>query len=142
SREPTLDSAYGFFALALQMQVGERPRDLAPFVPARMGAGQVSPLDPWRWLTRAWLKQGALPEALSAADADAAPRLAERLPGCGLFGLLGWVDSALRVLGGEAGPPGFFIAGAQERWQTTLAALKSVAQPEAAAPEPATRLLW
>ncbi|HEV8691121.1 MAG TPA: hypothetical protein VGQ91_12545, partial [Ideonella sp.] len=142
SREPVLDSAYGFFALALQMHLGERPRDAAPFMPARMAAGQVSPLDPWRWLMRAWLKQGALAEPLSAADADAAARLAERLRACGLYGLLGLVDGALRVLGGEAGPPGFFIPGAQERWQTTLAALKTVVQPESAAAVPEIRLLW
>lgn len=143
SREPTLDSPYGFIALAIQMQQGERPRDSGPFRPARLGPGQVSTLDPWRWLMRAWLKQGAEPEPLQPHETATVGALAGRLRDCGLLGLDGLVDGALRVLGGEAGPPGFFIAGAQERWQVALAALQAVtASDDTPADTQATRLLW
>ncbi|MBT9599436.1 MAG: DEAD/DEAH box helicase [Vitreoscilla sp.] len=146
SREPMLDSPYGFIALALQMHLGERPRDLQPFRPARhLGSGQASPLDLWRWLMRAWLKQGAQAEPLSPAEAQSAADLATRLREARLPALEALFDGAMRVLGGESAPPGFFIGGAQERWQVALAALQAVAQPEGAAGPAeagATRLLW
>ncbi|MEY2892455.1 MAG: hypothetical protein RJA98_2363 [Pseudomonadota bacterium] len=146
-REPVLDSVFGFVALALQMQLGEVPRDVQPFKPRRTVPGEpVSPLDLWRWLMRAWLKDGVQAEALSPADADAAQRLADALRAAGLLGLLAQLEAALLVLAGERAPAWFFIPSAQERWQVALAALQAVAAPEAAmgakAEASETRLLW
>lgn len=148
-REPVLDSGHGFLALAIQMRLGEHPRELAPFLPRRSLPGEPpSPLDLWRWLARAWLKEGAQAEALSPPELAAAQRLAGALRAAGLHGLLAQLEAALQVLGGEPGPDWFFVASAQERWQVALAALKAVVQPDgpgavAARPEASeTRLLW
>lgn len=146
-REPVLDSPYGLMALAIQMRTGEARRDLGWFKPYSRG-GHVSPLDWWRWLMRAWLKEGTQPEPLPADQADAAQRLQERLTLAGLHGLRSQLDAAMQVLAGEAAPAGFFIAAPQEGWQLKLEALRALSQPEpltspAAAKTPGeTRILW
>ena len=148
-REPVQDSGYGILALALQMRLGEQPRNPRPFQPRRSLPGEpASPLDLWRWLARAWLKEGAQAEALTPAEKDAAQRLSETLARAGLAGLQAQLAAALQVLAGERAPAWFFVPSAQERWQVALAALKAVAQPEAEAAAAArasaspTRLLW
>ncbi|MFO1337143.1 MAG: DEAD/DEAH box helicase [Burkholderiaceae bacterium] len=147
-REPVLDGPFGFAALAILMQQGEVPRQMQPFHPARYTTpSHVSPLDYWRWLMRAWLKQGALPEPLLPAEADAAARLKARLGEAGLTRLEAEFDAAMAVLGGERAPAWFFVPGTQEPWQAALAALGAAAQANGErAPAPtdtaATRLLW
>ncbi|HSI56952.1 MAG TPA: DEAD/DEAH box helicase, partial [Ideonella sp.] len=146
-REPVLDTPYGFIALAIQMRLGEVPRDPTPFRPY-LQPQYVSQLDLWRWLMRAWLKEGAVQEPLSAAEAGAAQRLKERLDSVGLAGWSAQLEAALGVLAGESAPEWFFVPAGQERWQVALAALSAVGLPEgAAAPARAgavqeTRLLW
>lgn len=147
-REPVLDTGYGFFALALQMRLGDRARDLAPFRPRRLLPGErPSPLDLWRWLARAWLKEGAQAEPLTPAELEAAGQLQLALGRAGLQGWLAQLQAALQVLDGEAPPPGFFVAAAPPRWQAALAALQAVVQAGQPAPGPgpaggSTRLLW
>lgn len=146
-REPVLDSGYGYMALAIQMRLGDARRDLLPFRPY-LQPQFISQLDPWRWMMRAWLKEGALPEPLSEPEQQAAERLCGVLQQAGLAGLQQQVQAALQVLAGEPAPPGFFVPAGLERWQVALAALQAVAQPaDAAAPARAagpqeTRLLW
>lgn len=146
-REPVLDSPYGLMALAIQMRTGDARRDLGWFKPYSRG-GHVSPLDWWRWLMRAWLKEGTQPEPLPADQADAAQRLQDRLTHAGLLGLRRQLDAAMQVLAGEAAPAGFFIAAPQEGWQLKLEALRALSQPEplatpAASKAPGeTRLVW
>ncbi|MFZ2988861.1 DEAD/DEAH box helicase, partial [Ideonella sp.] len=145
-REPVLDSPFGFMAIALRMRLGEVPREPVIFRPYALGGQvQTSPLDLWRWLMRAWLKEGAVPEVLSAAEADASQRLLARLEAAGLHAWSAQLRSALRVLAGERAEPGFFIAAAKERWEQALEALQAVAQPESAPPKaepPDSRLCW
>ncbi|WP_374675050.1 SNF2-related protein [Ideonella sp.] len=147
-REPQLDSPFGFIALAILIQQGERARQLGPFLPARSGgSAYVSPLDFWRWQMRAWLKQGAVPEPLSAAEAEAAGRLAERLREAGLARRLAEFEAAMQVLAGESAPAWYVVPGPAAPWQAALAALGAAVQPAAApAPGPAaaapTRLVW
>jgi superfamily II DNA or RNA helicase len=148
-REPVLDGPFGFAALAILIQQGEAPRQLQPFQPARYTTPKhVSPLDYWRWLMRAWLKQGALPEPLLPAEADAAARLKDKLRTAGLTRLEAEFDAAMQVLAGERAPAWFFVPGTQEPWQAALAALGAVLQPTADGTGPVpteaapTRLLW
>jgi superfamily II DNA or RNA helicase len=147
-REPVLDGPFGFAALAILIQQGDAPRNLQPFQPARYTTpSHVSPLDYWRWMMRAWLKQGALPEPLLPAEADAAARLKDKLRLAGLTHLEAEFDAAMSVLAGERAPSWFFVPGTQEPWQAALAALGAVLQPtaEEGAAQPdaaATRLLW
>lgn len=146
-REPQLDSPFGFIALAILIQQGERPRQLGPFLPARSGgSAYVSPLDFWRWQMRAWLKQGAVPEPLSAAEAEAAGRLARRLREEGLDRRLAEFEAAMQVLAGESAPAWYFVPGPAAPWQAALAALGAVVQAPTPAPAPTpeapTRLVW
>jgi superfamily II DNA or RNA helicase len=146
-REPVLESPFGHIALAIQMRIGEAPRDAQRFRPYSHG-GHVSTLDWWRWLMRAWLKEGSQPEPLLPAEMEAAKRLQARLSAAGLLGLRHQLDAALQVLRGEGPPPGFFIVGTQEGWQVKLDALRAVAEPQAAAAPTAkkgpteSRVLW
>ncbi len=146
-REPVLDKPYGFLALALQQRLGDAPRDLSPFLPLPGSRSHVSPLDFWRWLMRAWLKEGALPEPLSAADAHNAQQLKQQLSAVGLDGLVNQLDAALQVLAGEGAPAGFFVPARQERWQVALDALRAAVSPaDVATTSPSgtgpTRMLW
>ncbi|HJV70619.1 DEAD/DEAH box helicase [Ideonella sp.] len=149
-REPVLDTPYGYVALALQMHLGEVPRNLAPFLPSRYSVpGHASPLDLWRWLMRAWLKQGAQAEPLSAAEAQAAGALKAQLRDAGLARLEAELDAAMQVLAGEPAPPWFFVPGPEAPWQAALSALGAVAlagspesAPAAAREAVPTRLLW
>jgi hypothetical protein len=101
-REPVLDSPYGFIALAIQMRQGEARRELGSFRPYTLGGRvQVSPLDLWRWLMRAWLKEGALPETLLPAEMEAAAQLRERLRAAGQQAAVAQLEGALAVLQGE-----------------------------------------
>ncbi|MEO8297602.1 MAG: DEAD/DEAH box helicase [Burkholderiales bacterium] len=147
-REPVPDQPFGLMAAALQMRSGQRPREPGWFAPQTHG-GHVAQLDWWRWLMRAWLKEGSSPEPLPAGQADAAQRLQARLAHGGLQGLCAQLEAALRVLAGEAAPAGFFVASVQEGWQRKLDALRAVVEPEAARAlrseakdAPVTRLLW
>ena len=144
-REPVLDGAHGFIALAVQMRLGETPRDVVPFQPYASRTAGGSPLDLWRWLMRAYLKEGTAPEPLSAAELESAQRLKALLDGAGLLAWYGLLDGALQVLSGEPAPLHFFVPAGQERWQVALDALQAVTQPAdapAAVGEGATRLLW
>ena len=145
-REPVLDGPYGFIALAIQMRLGDVPRELGPFRPYTLGGRvQTSPLDLWRWLMRAWLKEGAQPEPLSIDEMDAAQRLQAQLDGAGLAFLSGQLRAALQVLSGERVQTVFFIRGARERWEVALDALRAVVAPEPAAGATSsdeTQLLW
>jgi len=148
-REPVLDTPYGYVALALQMHLGEVPRNLAPFLPSRYSVpGHASPLDLWRWLMRAWLKQGAQAEPLSAAEAEAAGALKAQLRDAGLARLEAELDAAMQVLAGEPAPAWFFVPGPEAAWQAALSALGAVAltgseaTPAAARDAAPTRLLW
>ena len=144
-REPVLDSPYGFIALAIQMRQGEARRELGSFRPYTLGGRvQVSPLDLWRWLMRAWLKEGALPETLLPAEMEAAAQLRERLRAAGQQAAVAQLEGALAVLQGERPPAGFFIAGPREQWQQALEALQGIVAPTPAEPAAATetRLRW
>jgi superfamily II DNA or RNA helicase len=144
-REPVLDNPFGLMALAIQMRTGEAPREPARFKPYSRG-GHVSPLDWWRWLMRAWLKEGPGPEPFPADQADAAQRLQERLAQAGLAHLRAQLDAAMQVLGGERPPEDFFIAAPLEGWQFKLDALRALAEPAspatAAKGAVASRLVW
>ncbi|MEK8045291.1 DEAD/DEAH box helicase [Ideonella margarita] len=144
-REPVLDSPWGFVALAVQQRLGDKPRDPQPFLPPGGWRQTVSPLDFWRWLMRAWLKEGVLPEPMGAHDADNARRLKESLQAAGLDGLVAQLDAAMLVMAGEGAPAGFFVPARQERWQVALSALQAAvaqeAQPATTAQNP-TRLVW
>ena len=144
-REPVLDSPYGFIALAIQMRQGEARRELGSFRPYTLGGRvQVSPLDLWRWLMRAWLKEGALPETLLPAEMEAAELLRQRLRAAGQQAAVAQLDGALAVLQGERPPAGFFITGPREQWQQALEALQGIVAPAPAEPAAATetRLRW
>ncbi len=147
-REPVLEGPHGFIALAIKVKLGESPRDLAPFKPyitrhSPDGHHYLSPLDPWRWLMRAWLKEGAQAEPLTAPEADAAGRLKVSLSSMGCSVLAQQLDAAMQVLAGEGAPPGFFVPAGEERWQTALSALAAItASAGPAAGGDATRLLW
>jgi superfamily II DNA or RNA helicase len=143
-REPVLESPHGFIALAIRIKLGEVPRDLAPFKPYLTRDGHyLSPLDPWRWLMRAWLKEGAQAEPLTAPEADAAGRLKAALTAMGWTVLAGQLDAAMQVLAGEGAPPQFFVPAGEERWQSALSALAAITAPAGpVAGTDATRLLW
>jgi superfamily II DNA or RNA helicase len=148
-REPVLDGPPGFIALALRMKLGDQPRDLAPFKPYLVrGSDYLSPMDFWRWLMRAWLKEGAQAEALSVHELEAAGQLLARLKAAGLPEAERQLAAALQVLNGEPAPPAFFVPAGEERWQSALAALSALSDPVAGLPGaaapggPATRLLW
>jgi hypothetical protein len=105
-REPVLDGPPGFIALALRMKLGDQPRDLAPFKPYLVrGSDYLSPMDFWRWLMRAWLKEGAQAEALSVHELEAAGQLLARLKAAGLPEAERQLAAALQVLNGEPAPP-------------------------------------
>jgi superfamily II DNA or RNA helicase len=153
-RTAPADSVHALVALAIQMRQGAVPRDFQPFLPygsqwgRRGGAHAASPLDLPRWLMRAWLKEGAIPEPLPAHEADAAQHLNEALEDAGLEGQAAQLDAALRVLGGESSPPWFFVPAGQERWQVALAALRALGDSTqdgaagAASAPPDTRIVW
>ncbi|WP_225861237.1 DEAD/DEAH box helicase [Ideonella benzenivorans] len=144
-REPVLDTPFGFVALAIQMRRGDTRREPGPFRPYTLGGRvQVSPLDLWRWLMRAWLKEGVQPEALSLAELEAAGQLRQRLLAARLTVAVGQLEGALCVLQGESPPAGFFIAGPREHWQQALEALRGIVAPAPAeaAPSAETRLRW
>jgi superfamily II DNA or RNA helicase len=160
SRQPNLDTPWGYVALAIRMRLGDEPRDLGHFRPARVGSAfaartgapmstVASPLDFWRWSMRAWLKEGAQAEPLPAAEADAAARLKSRFEAADQFALAEQLSAALQVLAAEPAPPWYFVRSGLERWQSALAALAAVAQPAGAAgssgpaaAEPESRLVW
>ena len=146
-REPALENPHGLIALAVRMKLGEQPRDLRPFRPyLAPGSAYVSPLDPWRWAMRAYLKEGAQAEPLTPAESDAALRLKERLQQAGLVVCARQLDAAMQVLGGDPAPAGFFLPAGQERWQSALSALAALAEPATSttvgAATNATRLMW
>ncbi|MBP6676405.1 MAG: DEAD/DEAH box helicase [Vitreoscilla sp.] len=143
-REPVLESPHGYIALAIRMKLGEVPRDPLPFKPYLVRDGHyLSPLDPWRWLMRAWLKEGAQAEPLTAPEAEAAGRLKAALTAMGWTVLAGQLDAAMQVLGGEGSPPHFFVPAGEERWQSALSALAAITAPAGpVAGGDATRLLW
>ncbi|MGY0193654.1 DEAD/DEAH box helicase [Leptothrix sp. BB-4] len=142
---------WGVMALALQMRLGDLPRDLRPLrLQGRPGA--VVPNDWWVWLMRAWLhergdvEQVALqPTPAEWASADA---LRERLLSAGLTEPAAQLDGALAVLRHADVPARFFVPAPQDGWQVALAALAalagSAAEPEGgttAAPSE-TRMWW
>jgi superfamily II DNA or RNA helicase len=152
-KEPVLDTPFGAIALAIQMRLGAAPRDMKPFLPYgsqwgyRSGPSRiVSPLDHGRWLMRAWLKEGSVPEGLPPAEADSAQTLKAAYERAGLAGSAEQLGAALRVLGGEPAPAWFFVPAALERWQVALSALRALGEPAATAPggAPATdsRVVW
>lgn len=147
-REPMLDTPFGFIALAIQMRQGDARRELSVFQPYMMGGqAQISPLDLWRWLMRAWLKEGALPESLTPVEQEAAQRLLERFNQGGAREQSRLLRAALAVLQGETTPPDFFIQGVRERWQQTLESLRALVATTPSsgieAKEAATtRLVW
>jgi superfamily II DNA or RNA helicase len=127
-RQPDPTSPWGVLALAIQMRLGEARRDLAELVP-RSSEFQHDPLDLYRWLARAWLKDRPGAEPLSAGQLDAARVLGERLRGVGLHGLRAQLDGALAVLQGKPAPSPFFVASASEgdAWRSALSALAAIA---------------
>jgi superfamily II DNA or RNA helicase len=154
-REPRLDTPLGYLALAIKMRLGETPRQSGPFEARRHTdwqgrplAGPSSRLDLWRWLARAWLKDGAQAEPISAVEAGAAAHLRESLEAVGRHGETADLAAALQVIGGETAPPWFFVASGVEGWQSALLALAAIGDParepsaRAARTEPATRLVW
>ena len=146
-REPMLDAAAGYLALAVQIRLGDAPRELRPFAPYRDPSGRhLSRLDLWRWMMRAWLKEGAQAESLTTDEEAAAGLLRTALQQAGLTVWSAQLDGALQVLAGEAVAEDFFAGAAPEHWQAALAALQAVAEPagdKAARPDTgATRLLW
>jgi superfamily II DNA or RNA helicase len=149
-REPVLDSAFGFAALALQMHLGEVPRAVGPFIPPRYSMeGFASPLDLARWQMRAWLKTGSQAEPLSGGEAAAAAALKGSLQAAGFARLEAELDAAMQVLAGEPAPSWFFIPGPESPWQAALSALGAVALTGSGDSGPAaereaapTRLLW
>lgn len=150
-REPQLDSPFGFMALAVQMRQGDRPRDMAPFQPfPTRTSGHVSPLDLWRWLMRAYLKDGEGAVSVSMDDREIARHLRDWLQQAQMGTWLDLLDKALKVLDGESPGGAFFVPAPQARWQTTLAALAAVmpAAPTASQPDdagvagPSARWLW
>jgi superfamily II DNA or RNA helicase len=151
-RDPVLEHPLGAIALAIQMRLGAAPRDPKPFLPYGLQWGYrstsriVSPLDPNRWLMRAWLKEGSLAEGLPPAEADAAATLKNAYEAAGFDGLAEQLGAALRVLGGEPAPSWFFVPAGLERWQVALAALRALGEPATATATPtaapATRVVW
>lgn len=141
-REPVLDQPLGLVAHALRMRLGEVPRSSAAFRPYLAPEGQyLSPLDPWRWLMRAWLVEDRAGDPPPPAEALMAERLLQRLQDLGLTRWAGQLTGALEVLRGEPGG-GFVLGQAQESWQQALAALAALAQPAPAAASADSRLLW
>jgi superfamily II DNA or RNA helicase len=127
-RQPDPSTPWGVLALAIQMRLGDARRDLAELVP-RSSEFQHDPLDLYRWLARAWLKDRPGAEPLSASQIDAARVLGERLTGVGLHSLRAQLDGALAVLQGKPAPSPFFVASASEgdAWRSALSALAAIA---------------
>ena len=154
-RDPVLDHPLGAIALAIQMRLGVAPREMKVFLPYgsqwgyRTGSSRVvSPLDFNRWLMRAWLKEGGVPEALPPTEADSARNLKSALEAAGFDGLAEQLSAALRVLAGESPPAWFFVPPAMERWQVALSALRALGEPApsaasaAGAATPDSRVVW
>jgi superfamily II DNA or RNA helicase len=152
-RDPVFDHPLGAIALAIQMRLGAAPRETKPFLPYgsqwgyRGGASRVvSPLDQNRWLMRAWLKEGSLPEGLPPAEADSAQHLKSAYEAAGFEAMAEQLGAALRVLGGEPAPAWFFVPAGLERWQVALAALRALGEPAPApagtAEAPDSRIVW
>ena len=147
SGEP--ESAWATMALAVQMRLGEVPRE-----PKRLRVYSRAPrayaLDWWSWLMRAWLaeRDDAQHPArrLSADDERAYETLRAHLQAVGLQRPLAQLEAAHAVLHQQTPAINFFVPPPQEGWQVALAALASIGcAPEAAstkASEAAPMRLW
>jgi len=148
-RQPVLETPWGVFALAMQMQLGDARRDLQAFLP-RTSEFHLDQLDLSRWMVRAWLKDRPGPEPLNAPQLDAARLLGERLTASGLHDLRAQLDAALAVLRGQPAPASFFVDTPQEgeRWRSALSALAAIAGggaaegPGTTVTTPESRLVW
>ena len=101
----TLQVAEAYFTVQ-QLPAGDysiawAPRELAPFKPYLTRDGRyLSPLDPWRWLMRAWLVEDRAGDPPPPAEALMAERLLQRLQDLGLTRWAGQLTGALEVLRG------------------------------------------
>ena len=143
-RQPTPETAWGLAALAIQMRRGDIARDPRVFMVSRGNALQS---ELWRWLLRAWLKEGGAAQALTDAEQKVARTLLARLQSAGLGQLHTQLEDALNVLAARPTRPTFFVPPAQESWRAALAALAALgdsgAAPAGGASKSAqTRVTW
>ncbi|MFM2119109.1 MAG: hypothetical protein RL722_577 [Pseudomonadota bacterium] len=150
-RQADTDSPWGVMALAIQMRLGEIPRD-----PKRLQvvsrAPHAYPLDLWIWLMRAWLaERGDADQTalrLRPADEAAFGLLQQALRTAGLARPLAQLEAAHAVLHQQAPAMPFFVPPPQEGWQLALAALAAIgggeldAAPAKAAAKAEARLWW
>ncbi len=143
-RTPAPNHWSGIVALAIQMRLGDERLDTHHFRPVS-NEQYLDRLDPWRWLMAAWLKQGHQAQPVSKRDQASLALLRKQIAAAGLPVLVAQIDAAVQVLAGEPAPESFFVPPPQEAWRVALAALMSVAAPEAAVVADTggdTRLLW
>jgi hypothetical protein len=110
------DNPWGVMALAIQMRLGEQPRELTRLRPLSRPP-HLYLLDYWVWLMRAWLaERGDAHQAalrLSPADEAAYALLHSRLRGEGLLRPLAQLEAAHAVLHQQAPALPFFVAASQ-----------------------------
>lgn len=145
-RQPTPETPWGAAALAIQMRRGDVPRDATAFIVWHW-TGYAMQTDLWKWLMRAWVKEGDAAEVLSDPEQKAADKLLARLQAAGLNQLHAQCEDALNVLAARPVRPTFFVPPAQESWRAALAALAALGESSAApaggtSKHPQTRLVW
>ncbi|MEY2690290.1 MAG: hypothetical protein RL375_4490, partial [Pseudomonadota bacterium] len=149
-RSADTDTPWGVMALAIQMRLGDVPRDPKLLRPVSR-APHAYPLDWWVWLMRAWLmeRDDADQPALQLRPVDelAYAALREALRSVGLLRPLAQLDAAHAVLHQKAPDITFFVPPPQDGWQLALAALAAIGSgeidtPSTTAAKSESRLWW
>ena len=145
------DNAWAVMALAIQMRLGEIPRDPLRFRPLS-APPRVFLLDWWRWLMRAWLAeredQDQLALRLRPADEAAYSVLHTHLQSLGLQRPAAQLEAAHAILHQKTPAIAFFVPPPQEGWQVALRALAAIGSGEGDGPvnktpaANASRLWW
>ncbi len=145
TRTPSAHDDWGRWVNAIDARLGNAPLVPGAFSLQDNGYEPYSLVLFWKVMLAAWLGSEALGRA-KAGKALVFDGLRRRLQECGFKRLLGMLDAAEAVLGGDEPPAGFFVAGKGERWREVLGALQALAGDGAAAKgkddAEKTRILW
>lgn len=152
SRNPNPYDSWGVWVHAIAARLGDAKLDAdvfegyGPWMPAYLSFRNL-----WASLLRAWLGREAFGKLVArsatpqrkARSEEAIAALRSRLQACGFAWLDAQVAAAEAVFAGAEAPPGFFVAGAQERWRGVLAALQALGgESSPTGDAEAARIVW
>jgi len=146
TRTPSAHDDWGRWVNAIDARLGNAPLVPGAFSLQDNGYEPYSLVLFWKVMLAAWVGSEALGRA-KAGKALVFDGLRRRLQECGFKRLLGMLDAAETVLGGDEPPAGFFVGGKGERWREVLGALQALAGDGATAAKgkddaEKTRILW